>query len=200
MKAGRALFVALVVSAAPPALAHGTEPGLRGAYEAFIHTVADPPAPLLLFALGIAIGLKSAHSIKWSTFAYVAGLLTGLATTLSIGMLVHPELPMLMIAIASALTVSLAAHVPLRVMLCACAVSGYVMGVASAPAPAAGSTQAFASVGAIAGASLGLATVALAIRAFNQEWNAEWAAIGLRIATSWIAAIAVLCLSLLLRP
>ena len=179
--------------------AHGLTPGPQGVYFAFFHTLLEMPAPLMLLATGLVIGLNGAKALEVALPLHIVGMAIGLTAILHFRVFVDPELPLLAVAVISGLWAALSAPLPWQAAAFLGIVTGYLLGVFIAPGPASWATQAYAIAGGMAAAVLGIICVFAVVMVVRERWMVPWVAIGFRVVASWLAAISALVAALSLR-
>jgi hypothetical protein len=182
-----------------PVLAHTTIPGIGSFSAAFAHVTMEPPAALALLGLGLLAGMHDAATLKWTWAAFLAAMAAGVALTLVIGVIADPELPLLLVALVSGVATASGLGLPKVAAGAVGVLAGAVFGTFATPAPASWSTQAYFVSGGIIGANFALIWIASAVAMARERWPVQVVFIGLRVAASWVAAIAALLAALATR-
>lgn len=178
-------------------LAHTTFPGLGEYASGFLHPFTTPAHGLVLLALGLWLGQRAPLRIKEpaAVFAAVAALGLVLTATTHSGAL-HPAV-LIGIGLWIGACVATAVPVPLWVKLVVCGVAALALGLDSGVDPG---TPPSSAVKILPATWVGL-VLCVVNAAFYVSLlpAARPAQIGVRIAGSWIVAIAVLLLAFALR-
>lgn len=178
--------------AATPAHAHGTLPGGGGFYAGAAHPFVSIDHLLLLVALGLVL---SQHDLRAGLGVLVLGVILGLALPFW-DLRLDASGPLIFVfAIIAGASLALAWNLPPPVTLTLCAASGVCIGLQT-DVPLGTLTMA-----ATAGAGVALAVFLIAAYAFAMGTltRHRLQGIHLRVAGSWIVAIAVMMLAFLLR-
>lgn len=181
------------------ALAHGTAVGLQGTFNAFLFSVLEPPAPVALFAIGLLMGSHGARFVELAFLIFLCSLLTGLAVTRLAGIVVFPEVPLSTAALVASLLVVFDARTRIGWIFCLCAITGFFMGILTAPARASIGTTSVLMASVILGAGSAVSMVALSVAFIASRWESAFVTTAIRVLASWIAAIVLFYLSLFLR-
>jgi urease accessory protein len=168
---------------------------MSGFVAGLLHPLALPAHVLALLALGLLIGQQTAGTRRASLVAFVAGATVGL-TAIAFGAGQTPALDVLL-GTAFASGASAATARPLPTLICAllAAIAGVAMALDSPPEAISIAVATAMLVGTGLGASLALAIIVTGMNYLTRvrEWN--WARLGGRILSSWIAASAILVLA-----
>jgi urease accessory protein len=168
---------------------------MSGFVAGLLHPLALPAHVLALLALGLVIAQQTAGTRYVSLAAFVSGAAVGL-TAIAFGVGQTPALDVLL-ATAFASGASAAIARPLPALACAllAAIAGVALALDSPPEAISIVVATATLVGTGLGASLALAIIVTGMNYLTRvrEWN--WARLGGRILSSWIAASAILVLA-----
>lgn len=174
------------------AIAHSPIKGLDNFYAGFLHPLFVPAHLLPILVLGILFGQQGPARLQAAIIVFLAAVVSGLtATLLSPGWSV--ELVLLIGAAATGVLVALAIPLPVVTYVALAALLGLMVGIDSAQDDLSGRGLLAALLGTCIGAYLLLLYAMVFADFFSRR---DWQRIGLRIAGSWIAASALLVLSL----
>ena len=201
MRAGRVVWWAGVVAMgayAGPAFAHAPIAGMGVFLSGAAHPFIAPALLLSLTALGLLMGQRAAgriEQVRGLFLIYGVGLAAGLVVQALGGEVDTDRLLLLCGALAGA-AVALAWALPPAANGCLAAVVGLATGMASGPTGVAGRDLAVMLAGTV------LATLALPawVLAMVCEVRRPWLKIAVRVLGSWLAAAALLVLSLTFAP
>jgi hydrogenase/urease accessory protein HupE len=189
------LLIAAIVLAPSSARAHLVTTGLGPVYDGITHLVVSPGDLLMVVALSLLAGLGGAAHGRWALAtlpaAWLIGGLLGLLGTNEI------SLPILVAAALFAAGALVAADLDLSrvVMTGLVAVLGLVYGALNGTALAEAGAGALGLLGIVAT----VAAVVTLLAGTVVGLRAAWARIVVRVAGSWIAAIAILMLGWAIR-
>ena len=175
-------------------LAHSPIKGLDNFYAGFLHPIFVPAHLLAALALGILCGQQGPKDLQAALIAYLVATLAGLAVSV---LPTRPdvELPLVIGAAATGAMVALDRRLPLPVYLLLATALGVMVGIDSAQDDLTGRGRLAALLGTLLAAYM-LVLYAMVLSEFFSRRH--WQRIGLRIVGSWIAASALLVLSLAL--
>jgi len=194
----RWLFVLPAVFWPEPAWAHGSVPGLQGIYWGMLHPFSSGPQLLALLAMALVIQQRLPDS-EDVFHAFWASCLAGAgAAALGVGGL-NPDIPLILFAVAAGILAASALRLALSVLLLLGISCGLLSGYLSWPDPGAKGDMMFTAVGGIIGSVLIVIAVAGIIEIIWQASKWHWLPIAVRVAASWVTAIAVLLGALLFR-
>ena len=183
--------VALILLPAA-AIAHSPIKGLDNFYAGFLHPLFVPAHLLPILVLGILFGQQGPARLQAAIIVFLVSVVGGLAATLlSPGWSV--ELALLVGAAATGVLVALAIPLPLAAYVALAALLGLMIGIDSAQDDLGGRGRLAALLGTCIAAYLLLLYAVVFADFFSRR---QWQRIGLRIAGSWVAASALLVLSL----
>ena len=191
MRACRAPLLVCLLVLSTPASAHAPIMGIGGAFGGFLHALLIPEHGMSLVALGLALGLQQSAARRLALLIFAVALACGLiATTLTTEIKLALDI---LLAVTGVLGLLIAlAWIPpiLGWTLAAIAAAAFALdSYAEVP-----STEEAARM--LLGAGIG-AFVTLAIVAEGSViLQGQTQRIGMRVVGSWIAAIAILDLSL----
>jgi urease accessory protein len=197
------LAAALILAIATPAAAHTITPGTSGFTDGLTHPFGLPAHIMVMLGAGLLVGQRDIADWRAPLYGFVAGFVLGLAG--------GPLLTTAPLAQAAAVFLLSAALVfgglivwarPLPTLGVApiMAIAGFVLGFDSAPD---GTLQQTLAALAGTGFAVVFTLLNLAMLANYARANAArhgWQMIGVRIVGSWIAAAAIMVLTLELRP
>jgi len=197
------LAAALLFWAAAPAAAHRITPGTAGFTDGLQHPFGLPAHIMLILGVGLLLGRHDVAAWRLPTYAFLAGLTAGLAGgPLAMTPALDARLAVALLALAVLLggMVALARPLPSLLLLALGALTGFGLGLDSAPEG--GTLQ--QTVGALAGSGFAmifalLNAAMLAQYAHGRIGRQAWQKIGVRIVGSWIAAAGIMVLALQLR-
>jgi len=155
---------------------------------------------IALIAAGLFLGQQRNLSFLriWPAFLLAMGI--GLTIPPTVFSLLSLGLSLLAMAIAMGGLTALKLPMPMPAVIAVAAAAGAIEGVASAP----GASDWAAALGVAAGSAL-RANLFLALPFLIADWlggseRPPWAAIALRVAGSWVAAIGIMMLALMMAP
>lgn len=194
-KAGFVLTAALVSIAAESAAAHTIIPGVSGFQGGMLHPLMVPTHTMNVISLGLLIGQRSLGE----RHALIAILIAGLAGAIALVVLAfatdRAETILLCTAIASGVLLAARRPVPLLLIALLTAVAAMALQLDSVPSTISASETMLT----LAGAALAAFAVVTLIAFLAARITWSWLAVAVRIAGSWIAAIALLTLALTMR-
>jgi urease accessory protein len=182
----------LLVAAADPAVAHPVLPGVSGFTGGLLHPLLVAVHLMAVVALGLLIGLQAQHRGRAVAVVYGAGVLAGLAAIALAYVPTYAEETLLACAAISGLLAALARPLPQAIMAPLAAATGLSLALDSPPDAISLAEANRALLGTAVGAVVLLVVVAEAVMRLRRDWQR----IGLRIFSSWIAASAILVLTL----
>jgi urease accessory protein len=168
---------------------------MSGFVAGLLHPLALPAHVLALLALGLLIGQQTARTRHVSVATFAAGAAVGLtAISLGVGQTSAADV---LLATAFASGVSAAIARPLPALTCAflAAIAGVALALDSPPEAISIAVATATLVGTGLGASLALEIIVTGMNYLTgvRDWN--WARLGGRILSSWLAASAILVLA-----
>jgi hydrogenase/urease accessory protein HupE len=181
-----------------PAWAHGSVPGLQGIYWGMLHPFSSGSQLLALFALALVIQQRLPDSEDVFHGFWISCLAGAGAAALGLPGF-NPEIPLTILAIVAGVLAASAIRLRLLLLLLLGAAGGLLSGYVSWPDAGAPGDMMFTALGAIIGSVLVIIFVAGGIEMLWQATRWSWLPITVRVAGSWIAAIAVLLGALLVR-
>ena len=197
--AARAGLAALVLlGAAGPAAAHAPIPGIGVFLSGAVHPFIAPALLLSLTALGLLLGQRAQgriERVRVPFIAYGAALAVGLLLNAWSGD-VDTDRLLLTCGALAAIAVALAWVLPASVNTTLSAVIGLATGLASAPSGVDG--RAYAAM--LAGTVIASLLLPGWVVAVVSEIERVWLRIAVRVLGSWLAAAALLVLSLSFAP
>ncbi len=177
--------------------AHTTFPGLGEFASGFLHPLTTPPHLLVLVTLGLWLGQRAPLRLKEPVAAFAGAALVGLALTVAAH--VGGINPVVLIVVGLVVGAGVALAVPVRfwVKTIVCGLAALALGLDSGVE---------GSIGDFARTKILFATwVSLLLCVVNVAFYVSllppvrWAQIGVRVAGSWVTAIAFLLLAFALR-
>jgi urease accessory protein len=193
----------ILLCVAAPAAAHTITPGTTGFTDGLQHPFGLPAHLMAILGFGLLLGAQDVAAWRLPTYAFLAGLTAGLAGgPLVMTATLDARLAVALLALAVLLggTIALARPLPSLLLLALGALTGFGLGLDSAPEG--GTLQ--QTVGALAGSGFAITfallnAAMLAQYAHSQVGPQAWQKIGVRIVGSWIAAAGIMVLALQLR-
>jgi hydrogenase/urease accessory protein HupE len=194
----RWLLLALALFWPAPAWAHSPIPGIQGVYWGMLHPFNSEPQILALCALSLVIQQRLPdsedvfHSFWVSCLAGAGVAAVGLSGF-------NPEMLLIIVAIVAGVVAASAIRLPLPVLLMLGISCGLLRGYLSWPDPGAKGDMMLTALGAVIGT---VVIVILLAGILEMLWKAKrwsWLPIAVRVAASWVTAIAVLLGALLFR-
>jgi hydrogenase/urease accessory protein HupE len=181
-----------------PAWAHGSVPGLQGIYWGMLHPFSSGPQILALFALALVIQQRLPGS-EDVFHGFWVSCLTG-AGAASLGLSgFDPEILLTIVAIVAGILAASALRIPLAALLTLGICCGLLSGYLSWPDLGAKGDMMFTALGAVIGTVLIVILLAGIIEMVWQAKRWPWLPIAVRVAASWVTAIAVLLGALMFR-
>ena len=197
MRTGRlaAMVAGLVATAPARASAHLVQTGFGGFYDGLVHWAITPRDALVVIGLALLAGLRGAGAARFTLVALPLAWLAGgamgysmpgsdelaIATTLSFGL--------------AGLLVAVDTHMPRWVLGVFVLVAGFLHGMSNGLAMSASGMGWLGLIGAVTAVFV----VASLLPAFVTVLRRPAARVAVRVAGSWIAAIAMLMLGWLIR-
>lgn len=194
----RRLLLALAGAAAGPAAAHSPIPGIGAFYSGALHPVIAPALLIALLALGLLLGQCASGAIvrvRSALAAYAAAFVAGLLLQAWVGELDTDRLLLFLGALAGG-AVAAAWALPPGLRLSLAVLVGLATGLASAPSGVEGRAYTTMLVGTVMGSCLLPAWVTAVVTLPQPAWTK----IAVRVLGSWLAAAALLVLSLSFAP
>jgi urease accessory protein len=187
----RTALVFCLVGSATPAFAHSPIMGIGGVFGGVLHALLVPEHGLSLVALGLVLGRQLPATRHTGMLIYAAALACGLvAAALAIGEALAPDILLAATGIMGVLIAT--AWMPPFLGLPLAAIAGLAVALDSRPEGTSTEEAVRMLIGSGIGAAVALAVVAEA--SVFLKGDARF--IVARVAGSWIAAIAILVLSL----
>lgn len=171
--------------------AHSPIEGLGTFYNYMLHPAAVLAHALLLVSVALMLGQLGRRAARVGLAALTFGFFAGLATSWTGTMTIVREPILLLGAFAAAAAVSLAVRPPSGAAALAAGLAGLCIGLDSAPNDPAMRDVTLAYAGLIAG-TLWVVTI---VTGLTVGLTKDWQRVGVRIAGSWIAAIAAIGLA-----
>ena len=194
----RLLLAALVAATPCQAWAHSSLPGIKGFYWGMLHPFTVAPEILLLFAMGLVIQQRISAG-QPILLALLGGMVIGAAVAAFGLRLERVDLAITGLAIVASLLVAAEARLGSKPILGLGIMTGLASGFVSWPDPGGWNAMLLSATGAIVGAMVIVIVVAGGIEGVRAKTEWSWLRIAVRVAGSWICAIAVLLGALALR-
>ena len=176
--------LAALVLAATPAQAHDVVLGISGLSGGLLHPLLVPSHALTLVALALLVG-QQAQRRDALVALFAGGMIAGLVAIVSAFAADRANDAVLAVAAVAGLAVALARPLwPAAAIVAAAA--GIAIELDSVPQEISMTTTFLALVATIVSAVVAV----LVVSAFAASWCRQWQRIGMRVAGSWIAAIA----------
>jgi hydrogenase/urease accessory protein HupE len=188
----RALACLVLLLAPAVALAHSPVKGIGNFYGGLLHPVLIPAHVLLLSALGLLLGQQAPRENQFPLLIFLVFTVTGLvvAGNSNGGKF---ETVQLLVAGAIGLLVAINPQIPVLLRSLASAITALLIGIDSGQAE----LVAAPLFAALLGTGLGMCVFLLGAMSIADFCRARpWQKIGIRVIGSWIAASALLVLSL----
>ena len=186
------LAIAAIMAFTGKAAAHAPMPGISGFYAGILHPLSAPLQILALAAAAVLLGQRwPEHAVRWLgafALAGIAGIASGQFGVPPIA--ANPGL--LLSAVFASL---LGAAFPARAALAgavAAAIAGFFIGLASTPDWGEFWPTVVALSGAYVGANVALFYLSFALGSIRLRFHQPWMAIGFKIVSAWIAAVAIM--------
>lgn len=185
-----ATFLALA-SFGAPALAHGSARGLGPFLGGALHPVLEPAQLMALVALGVFAGQRGLAGARPVLIGFLLALLAGL---LAAGVGGMPPVDPALLVLGGLLGVAVIGDVavPRALGVLVAGLVGLGVGMASEPESVAGQARLLMLLGSGAAATVGV----LSLVGLLHEARRPWQRIGMRVVGSWIAASAILVVTL----
>jgi len=181
-----------------PAWAHSSVPGIQGIYWGMLHPFTSGPQVLALFALALVIQQRLPDS-EDVFHGFWLSCLAG-AGTAALGLSgFDPEVLLTLLAIVAGLLAASALRPPLAALLALAMCCGLLSGYLSWPDPGAAGDMMLTALGAVLGSVMFVILLAGGIEMVWQAKRWAWLPIAVRVAASWVTAIAVLLGALMFR-
>ncbi|MBL8328473.1 MAG: HupE/UreJ family protein [Rubrivivax sp.] len=189
-----ALVAAALAAAAPAAQAHSPIEGMGPFASGLLHPLVEPALLVSLAALGLLLGQAArgrVASVQRALLVFALALLAGLAAHRVAG---DPDLTrgLLLLGGLIGVIVATAARLPAAVLLSVAAVVGLAAGLGSGPSGVQGQTYWVM----LCGTALGTLLLPAWVMAVVSPMRRAWMQIAVRVLGSWLAAVALLVLSL----
>jgi len=189
---GKALFFGLALLVSNNALAHLPIEGMDSFYNGLLHPVLVPAHLLLLVAAGLFFGQQGQQKTEAAVSIFALATIAGLATS---WFSIDAEIENLILMLSAATGLLIAINPDIKALWSAVIAifAGFLLGVDSAQETLYG-TEKFVTLfgSAVAICLILLCPMALADYSIKKSWQQ----VGIRIAGSWVTAIAVLVLAL----
>jgi hypothetical protein len=188
-----ALAAAIPTAAAAHGVTSGGDPWSQIIAGALV-PLSDPALLLALLPLGLTLGIWSTEGLPRLWPALAAGLVTGAATAPLAGLSI--AFALILAGLTTALMGAAALAWPFWLMAAVCTANGLVIGMAMLEGHAFGSLPMTLYLGLIGGALLTVAVPFALVATTRTLVTVPWLTIGWRVASSWLAAIALMLAAL----
>lgn len=188
----RAVAGALLVLVPGLAAAHTPIAGIGDFYNGMLHPLRVPAHLLAVLAVGLLIGQQRSRALQPAALAYLAATTTGLVGA-GLGFVVGLQPLLLAGAAVCGLLVAWRPVLPVWIGVALGGLIGFAIGLDSGP----NLLELQAKIAALLGAGITVYLVFLYATALADRLSARhWQQVAVRVVGSWIAAIALLVLSL----
>jgi urease accessory protein len=177
--------------------AHTPIKNVASFYNGFLHPFLVPAHLLTVLALGFLFGQQGANAMQSAILTFLGATISGLVLMGGFGVVLDIEALLLLLSVVLGLLVAFARDFPPVVYWILAAVAGLMLGLDSVQDAYSGKQKLSALAGSGVGIYLGLLYATVFAQLF-QKWH--WQQIAIRILGSWIAASALLTLTLILAP
>lgn len=186
----------LCLSAIPViAHAHTPYPGVKGFYIGALHPLTTPAHILLIIAISLLLGSR----LLESRFRCLLTLFLSTALGLLLAFVLAPFLPtgLLLLALLAVVGLILVFPKPLSegVYMTLTGLSGFLLGLESIPEPGPVLDVIITTFGALVGIHYLIMYGANGVNYVWQRWQSQVTKIGVRVAGSWLTAIAAMMLA-----
>ena len=175
--------------------AHSPYPGVKGFYVGALHPLTTPAHILLIIAISLLLGTR----LPESRFQCLLVLFFATALGLLIGFILAPLLPtgLLLLALLAVLGLILVFPRSLDngIYSVLTGLTGFLLGVESIPEPGPVLDVMITTFGALVGIHYLIMYGAKGVELGWRRWQSQVAQIGVRVAGSWLTAIAALMLA-----
>ncbi len=200
MRLPLAWTVVVLLLSTSPAAAHMALDGVGSLLNGLLHPFLVPAQVMLIAGLALMAGRHGYGAIRPALGSFIPGLLIGLVLSATPGGAQVSdsrglEALILLAGLGSGLMLALGLHPPLAKITGAAAAAGFLIGLDSRVDGVAGWSAAQLYAGMLASGSITTLHL-VAVSAEIHTSRPEWMQIALRVVGSWLAAIAVLILSL----
>ncbi|GAB5499911.1 MAG: hypothetical protein PsegKO_22220 [Pseudohongiellaceae bacterium] len=175
--------------------AHSPYPGVKGFYIGALHPLTTPAHILVIIATSLLLGTH----VKESRFHCLLALFLSAALGLLLAFVLAPFLPtaLLLLILLAALGLILVFAIPLgdRVYATLTGITGFLLGLESIPEPGPVLDVIITTFGALVGIHYLIMYGANGVDYIWRRWQTRITGIGIRVAGSWLTAIAALMLA-----
>lgn len=197
----RGLGPGAALAAAPgAAAAHSPVPGIEGFYTGLAHPFVEPTLLVASLAVVFLILQDWPRRFRLGWPVYAATVAIGLLAARSLGAMVPLDVALLGSAALAAALAAAAGDRATALALPLLALSGLAVGAGALPEPGPVRDVVITAAGTVVGANLGLLVIGGAIDWLRERHDGPVLRIGIRVAASWLAAVALMILAFVLRP
>lgn len=196
----RRAVLAAAFAAPLPAWAHSPVPGIEGFYGALALPLREPGLGLAAICLALLLMHDFPDRFARGWKLYVLAAFAGLIAARPLVATVPAEPALLALAATAGGLVALAGDRLTPVALLLTPLIGLAIGAAALPEPGPTRAVVLTTAGALVGAHLPMLVLCGAIDWLREKADGPPLRIGLRVAASWLAALSILMLALVLRP
>ncbi len=177
--------------------AHTPIKNVASFYNGFLHPFLVPAHLLTILALGFLFGQRGTSKVEPAILIFLGATVSGLVAMGYFGLLLDVETLLLLAAIVLGLLVAFKFDLPLPMYWALAALTGLMLGLDSIQDAYSGRQKMAALLGSGVGIYLGLLYAAVFAQRLQKH---HWQQTLIRILGSWIAASALLTLTLILAP
>jgi urease accessory protein len=193
MRLHRALMMVLLAAvSALPAQAHDAVAGVGGFYGGLLHPLLVPAHLLALVAIGLLLGQETSRRRAGLLALFAASLAAGIVVIVLAFAVNDTDYALLAVAAAAGVAVAVARPVPVLVTGPLVAIAGAAIELDSVPQE----ISMLATFLALVGTAVAAFVVTTLLADLTARINHGWLRIGVRIVGSWVAAVAILALTL----
>lgn len=174
--------------------AHGSFASVNRGYNGFLHPLFVPAQILAILSLGILLGQQSQNYLKFTIISFLLSCAFEAILTL-LNTNINMETQLLILSIVIGLLIAIDHKFSLGLYICLAIATGLLLGLDSEHQDLSGREKYFT----LMGCWVGLWTCLSGVLIFADKMKTkEWQKIILRVIGSWVAASAVLAISLLI--
>lgn len=194
----RLAFLLLLLLSPNTAWAHSSLPGMQGIYLGMLHPFTSGPQILALLALALIIQQRLPEAEDVFHGFWATCLLGAAAAALGLSG-INADVPLIFFTVAAGLLAASELTLPLPLLLVLGAICGLLSGYISWPDSGSARNMLFSALGAIVGSVFVIIVVAGGLQAIRQFAGWRWFPMAVRVAGSWLAAIAILLGAIMFR-
>jgi hydrogenase/urease accessory protein HupE len=169
---------------------------MDGFYVGLTHPLTEPGELLVLLALGLVLGQQRPESTPAAWPAFLGAVACGLVIAAITDALAAVRLALLAAAFGIGVLGAAAPSLAPLLVVAIAAGTGLVVGMASMPDPGPLGAILITIAGTLSGAALILFYASWGQARLRERFDRPWLAIGVRVLSSWIAAVSALMLAL----